>query len=90
MFDFVLNVIIQYLMSSICIARTKESCILLNLLPGSAALLQEVLVMSTKKSKKDQTASEATKALLDIGVNGISPEIALRILNSRVDWPRIQ
>jgi len=68
---------------------TKESCILLNLLPGSAALLREVLVMSTEKGEKDQTALEATKSLLEIGVNSISPETALRILNSRVDWPRI-
>ena len=45
--------------------------------------------MSTEKGEKDQTALEATKSLLEIGVNSISPETALRILNSRVDWPRI-
>ena len=60
-----------------------ESCILLNLLPGSAVLLREVLM----NSSKDET--DAINSLCEIGVANILPESALQILNSRIDWPKI-
>lgn len=68
--------------------RVKEACILLNLLPGSAVLLRDLL----KSSGMNQTDSEqgdhsAIVALADMGVHRLNPEDALKVLNLRVKLP---
>eukprot|EP00112_Aurelia_sp_Birch-Aquarium-sp1_P009117 Seg2024.4 transcript_id=Seg2024.4/GoldUCD/mRNA.D3Y31 product="RAD50-interacting protein 1" protein_id=Seg2024.4/GoldUCD/D3Y31 len=67
---------------------SKESCNLLNLLPGSAVLLRDVLVASDEKTKK-QSYFDGVNALFDVDVKNISPSNSLSILNSRIDWPKI-
>lgn len=68
--------------------RVKEACILLNLLPGSAVLLRDLL----KSSGTNQTDGEpgdhsAIIALRDIGVQRLTPDDALKVLNLRVQLP---
>lgn len=65
-----------------------DSCILLNLLPGSAVLLRDVLMASSKRGNDDENGLVLVQSLQEIGVKNISPEMALRILSSRVDWPK--
>ncbi|XP_020288667.1 RAD50-interacting protein 1 isoform X2 [Pseudomyrmex gracilis] len=55
----------------------KEACILLNVLIGSAMLLQEAL-----KNNNENTLSEI---LADIGVHKMSPELALKVIAMRTD-----
>lgn len=54
----------------------KEACILLNILIGSAILLQETL------NNNDKNALEV---LADIGVHKMSPELALKVIATRTD-----
>ncbi|KAM0737544.1 RAD50-interacting protein 1 [Formica fusca] len=54
----------------------KEACILLNILIGSAILLQEAL------NNNDKNALEV---LADVGVHKISPELALKVIATRTD-----
>ncbi|XP_012220909.1 RAD50-interacting protein 1 [Linepithema humile] len=59
----------------------KEACILLNILIGSAMLLQEEL------NGKDENAS--AEILADIGVHQMSPELALKVIATRTDIIRV-
>lgn len=54
----------------------KEACVLLNILIGSAILLQETL------NNNDKNALEV---LADIGVHKMSPELALKVIATRTD-----
>ncbi|KAL6261949.1 hypothetical protein P5V15_007033 [Pogonomyrmex californicus] len=54
----------------------KEACILLNILTGSAILLQEAL------SNNDKNTSEI---LADVGVHKISAKLALKVIATRTD-----
>ncbi|XP_050459945.1 RAD50-interacting protein 1 [Cataglyphis hispanica] len=54
----------------------KEACILLNILIGSAILLQEALNNNDKN---------AVEVLADVGVHKISPELALKVIATRTD-----
>eukprot|EP00795_Rhopilema_esculentum_P009093 gene9093-16748_t len=67
---------------------TKDACTLLNLLSGSGVLLQEALMLS-EKNKTEDKENCAKNALLDVGVKNTSVETALKILRSRIDWPKI-
>ena len=51
-------------------------------------LLQEAL-MSLEKNKTEDKECSAKNALLDVGVKNTSVETALKILRSRIDWPKI-
>jgi hypothetical protein len=62
---------------------TKEACQLLTVLPGSGALLLEVLLRKAPDSSKD-----AKTALLDVGVHKLTRQQALTVLTRRVDWPQ--
>ncbi|XP_072749487.1 RAD50-interacting protein 1 [Anoplolepis gracilipes] len=54
----------------------KEACILLNILIGSAILLQEALNNNDKN---------AVEVLADIGVHKMSPELAFKVIATRTD-----
>ncbi|XP_032669239.1 RAD50-interacting protein 1 isoform X2 [Odontomachus brunneus] len=54
----------------------KEACILLNILVGSAMLLQEALSNYNDK---------AAEILADVGVHKMSPELALKVVATRTD-----
>lgn len=58
--------------------RIKEACILLNILVGSAMLLQEAL-----SNYNDKAAS--AEILADVGVHKMSPELALKVIATRTD-----
>lgn len=75
--------------------RMKESCILLNLQPGSAMLLNEVLTtppeaLDPAHPNHDHKACvvKPTAALNDINISLMSPEEAANILRLRIDWPQ--
>ncbi|XP_039306853.1 RAD50-interacting protein 1 isoform X2 [Solenopsis invicta] len=56
--------------------KIKEGCILLNILMGSAILLQETLNNNT---------SASIEVLADVGVHKISAKLALKVLATRTD-----
>jgi len=68
--------------------EVKEACILLNLLPGSAVLLRDLLKTSESVSEGD-CISPACAALQDAGVYRLTLEDALKVLNLRVHLPSV-
>ena len=73
----------------------KESCILLNLQPGSAMLLSEVLatppeVLNPTHPEHDPKAGivKPSTALNDLKISLLSPEESAKILVLRIDWPQ--
>ncbi|XP_074606073.1 RAD50-interacting protein 1-like isoform X2 [Acropora palmata] len=68
--------------------EVKEACILLNLLPGSALLLRNLLKSSgTNQTDGERGYHSAIMALTDIGVHRLTPDDALKVLNLRVQLP---
>ena len=65
----------------------KESCKLLNLLPGSAALLMDVLKRAETGDEDDSSQPSHTAALNDIGVHKLTPQEAKIVLGLRLNWP---
>ncbi|KAI4491012.1 hypothetical protein M0802_010515 [Mischocyttarus mexicanus] len=55
----------------------KEACVLLNILVGSAMLLLDALNASNEDTAKE--------ILADVGVHKISPDVAIKIIQSRTD-----
>lgn len=58
----------------------KEACILLNILVGSAMLLQEAL---------NNNKNSSAEILADVGVHKISLELALKVIATRIDIIRV-
>ena len=69
-------------------SRVKEACILLNLLPGSAVLLRDLL-KSSESDVNEEGISPASAALQDTGVYRLTSEQALKVLNLRVHLPSV-
>ena len=69
--------------------RVKEACILLNLLPGSAVLLRDLLKSSESSHGVDEGISPSCAALQDTGVYRLTPEDAMKVLNLRVRLPNV-
>lgn len=69
------------------LCRVKEACILLNLLPGSAVLLRNLLKSSETNVSEEEGASSSCAALQDTGVYRLTAEDALKVLNLRVQLP---
>lgn len=74
--------------------RVKEACVLLNLQPGSAMLLNEVLETPSEALEPSESAHNQNMqivnpvaALNDINITLLSPENAAQILKLRIDWP---
>lgn len=72
----------------------KESCILLNFLPGTAMLIKEDLqqfnvILPTSTKKKTKKEEEIVTMLAEHGVKYLTIEQATRIINSRLDWPKV-
>eukprot|EP00058_Branchiostoma_floridae_P018135 XP_002603624.1 hypothetical protein BRAFLDRAFT_126930 [Branchiostoma floridae] len=67
----------------------KEACLLLNLKPGSAILLKEMLNKTLHGSKVDPNTEKESpeKVLMDMGVFKLSAQEAERVLNLRANWP---
>ncbi|XP_078610653.1 RAD50-interacting protein 1-like isoform X1 [Branchiostoma floridae x Branchiostoma japonicum] len=67
----------------------KEACLLLNLKPGSAILLKEMLNKTIHGSKVDPNTEKESpeKVLMDMGVFKLSAQEAERVLNLRANWP---
>ncbi|XP_066291124.1 RAD50-interacting protein 1-like isoform X4 [Branchiostoma lanceolatum] len=67
----------------------KEACLLLNLKPGSAMLLKEMLNKALNGSKIDPNTEKESpeKVLMDMGVFKLSIQEAERVLNLRANWP---
>lgn len=85
---YFLNVITLRKCVFIFLFRVKEACILLNLLPGSAVLLRNLLKSSgTNQTDGERGDHSAIMALTDIGVHRLTPEDALKVLNLRVQLP---
>ncbi|XP_078690910.1 RAD50-interacting protein 1-like isoform X1 [Branchiostoma floridae x Branchiostoma belcheri] len=66
----------------------KEACVLLNLKPGSAMLLQEMLNKALHGSKIDPNTEKESpeKVLMDMGVFKLSAQQAEKVLNLRANW----
>ncbi|XP_066913727.1 RAD50-interacting protein 1-like [Clytia hemisphaerica] len=64
--------------------RLRESCILLNLLAGSALLIKERLKVSTAEN-----SDEIQDILEEHDIHVLSFEHVNRIIHSRVDWPKV-
>ncbi|CAH8873701.1 unnamed protein product [Trichobilharzia szidati] len=62
--------------------QTRDACVLLNLLPGTAELLKDTLKESVSTVRKDD--NNPLGSLLELGVYRLTPEEALRILSLRV------
>lgn len=73
--------------SALLLCRVKEACILLNLLPGSAVLLRDLLKSSETNVSEEEGASSSCAALQDTGVYRLTAEDALKVLNLRVQLP---
>nr|CAH8874226.1 unnamed protein product [Trichobilharzia regenti] len=63
-------------------SQTRDACVLLNLLPGTAELLKDTLNESVSTVRKDD--NNPLGSLLELGVYRLTPEEALRILSLRV------
>lgn len=70
-------------------SRVKEACILLNLLPGSAVLLRDLLKSSESNASEGEFISPACAALQDAGVYRLTSEDALKVLSLRVHLPSV-
>lgn len=67
------------------LSRTQEACKLLQLLPGSAKLMQELLGGVVRGGTVDSEAySAAVSALNDIGVHSLEPREAEQILRLKL------
>ena len=69
--------------------RVKEACILLNLLPGSAVLLRDLLKSSDSVICEGEDVSPSRAALQDAGVYRLTPDESLKVLNLRVHLPNV-
>lgn len=69
--------------------RVKEACILLNLLPGSAVLLRDLLKSSESNASEGEFISPACAALQDAGVYRLTLDDALKVLSLRVHLPSV-
>ena len=66
--------------------RTREACSLLQLLPGSARLMQEMLEGAVRAGPADSGSySAAVTALNDIGVHTLDPSQAEQILRLKIN-----
>lgn len=81
--------LVSILMHSFPLHRVKEACILLNLLPGSAVLLRDLLKSSASTNSEGEGVSSSHAALQDAGVYRLTPDDALKVLNLRVHLPNI-
>lgn len=69
--------------------EVKEACILLNLLPGSAVLLRDLLKSSESNASEEEFISPACAALQDAGVYRLTLQDALKVLSLRVHLPSL-
>ena len=81
--------LVSILMHYFPLHRVKEACILLNLLPGSAVLLRDLLKSSASTNSEGEGVSSSRAALQDAGVYRLTPDDALKVLNLRVHLPNI-
>ena len=66
--------------------RTREACTLLQLLPGSAKLIQELLEGAVRAGPADNEAfSAAVTALNDMGIHALDPGQAEQILRLKIN-----
>ena len=66
--------------------RTREACSLLQLLPGSARLMQELLEAAVRAGPADSGSySAAVTALNDVGVHTLDPNHAEQILRLKIN-----
>ena len=70
--------------------RVKEACILLNLLPGSAVLLRDLLKSSETTENEREGDPSSSVALQDTGVYRLTPEDALKVLDLRIHLPNVK
>ena len=67
-------------------SRTREACTLLQLLPGSAKLIQELLEGAVRAGPADNEAfSAAVTALNDMGIHALDPGQAEQILRLKIN-----
>ncbi|KAM7441469.1 RAD50-interacting protein 1 [Porites harrisoni] len=69
--------------------EVKEACILLNLLPGSAVLLRDLLKSSDSAICEGEDVPPSRAALQDAGVYRLTPDESLKVLNLRVHLPNV-
>merc|ERR1719494_336477 len=69
----------------------SESCTLLNVLPGTAVLLKDIFLQLEQSNTKTRSEKEANarSALEELDIKKLTLSQAGRILNSRVDWPKV-
>ncbi|XP_068762247.1 RAD50-interacting protein 1-like [Montipora capricornis] len=70
--------------------EVKEACILLNLLPGSAVLLRDLLKSSETTENEREGDPSSSVALQDTGVYRLTPEDALKVLDLRIHLPNVK
>ena len=67
-------------------SRSHEACTLLQLLPGSAKLIQELLEGAVRAGPADSEAfSAAVTALNDMGIHTLDPSQAEQILRLKIN-----
>ncbi|XP_012558098.2 RAD50-interacting protein 1 isoform X1 [Hydra vulgaris] len=67
----------------------KDSCVLLNILPGTAILLKQNFKQADELKTGEEKESLVRTSLTDIGICNLSFSCAHQLLNSRIDWPRV-
>ena len=68
------------------LTRTQEACKLLQLLPGSARLVQELLGGVVRQGGRvdSEAYNAAIRALNDMGVHSLEPQEAEQILRQKI------
>ena len=84
-------VFMLYCCYTVCFYSTSESCTLLNVLPGTAVLLKDIFSQLEQSNTKTRSEKEANarSALEELDIKKLTLSQAGRILNSRVDWPKV-